>query len=166
MQAAILIDTQGYRANVGIVLTNEQGKVFWGKRVGQNAWQFPQGGIHPEETAEQAMYRELQEEVGLQSDDVKILAITPGWLRYRLPPTFIRHHIQPLCIGQKQKWFLLRLIVDDERINLNHSVKPEFDNWRWVHYWRPLKEVINFKKHVYRKALQHFLHYNNHSHSD
>lgn len=155
-KVTVLIDEHGFRSNVGIILTNTQGKVFWGRRIGQNAWQFPQGGMIENETPEQAMYRELHEEVGLLPEDVKILAITPRWLRYRLPAPLIRHHVQPLCIGQKQKWFLLRLITDEQRINLGHSVKPEFDDWRWVSYWYPLQGVINFKRRVYQQALQYF----------
>ncbi len=152
----MLIDAEGFRFNVGIILTNAQGKVFWGRRVGQNAWQFPQGGMQHDETPEQAMFRELHEEVGLSPEDVTVLAVTPGWMRYRLPSALIRHSITPLCIGQKQKWFLLRLVSDEQRICLNLSVKPEFDHWRWVNYWYPLREVISFKRRVYRKALHFF----------
>lgn len=151
-----MIDNQGFRSNVGIILTNNQGQVFWGRRVGQNAWQFPQGGILHDETPEQAMLRELYEEVGLLPEDITILAANPSWLRYRLPAPLIRHHMQPLCIGQKQKWFLVRLIAPETKITLDHSEKPEFDTWRWVNYWYPLKDVINFKRRVYQQALQYF----------
>lgn len=135
---------------------NQQGDVFWGRRVGQNAWQFPQGGICRDETPEQAMFRELHEEVGLMPEDVKILAVTPRWLRYRLPAPLVRQNVSPVCIGQKQKWFLLQLLTDDKRINLNQNSKPEFDSWRWVNYWYPMQSVINFKRRVYEKALRYF----------
>ena len=151
-----LIDESGFRPNVGIIILNKRGQVFWGRRVGQNAWQFPQGGISENETPEQAMFRELHEEVGLVPEDVKILSVTPRWLRYRLPAPFIRQHTSPRCIGQKQKWFLLQLVTDEERINLKLSIKPEFDEWRWVSYWYPMQEVINFKRRVYKQALRHF----------
>jgi len=105
-----VIDPDGFRPNVGIILTNDAGQVLWARRINQNAWQFPQGGINSNETPEQALYRELNEEVGLEQQDVKILACTRGWLRYRLPQRLVRTHSQPLCIGQKQKWFLLRLV--------------------------------------------------------
>jgi len=101
-----VIDSDGFRPNVGIILTNDQGQLLWARRVGgQDAWQFPQGGINDRETAEQALYRELHEEVGLRPHDVEILASTRGWLRYRLPERLVRHNSHPLCVGQKQKWY-------------------------------------------------------------
>ncbi|MFJ4608458.1 RNA pyrophosphohydrolase, partial [Pseudomonas atacamensis] len=111
-----MIDPDGFRPNVGIILTNDAGQVLWARRINQDAWQFPQGGINPEETPEDALYRELNEEVGLEREDVEILACTRGWLRYRLPQRLVRTHSQPLCIGQKQKWFLLRLISNEQRV--------------------------------------------------
>lgn len=150
-----VIDSDGFRPNVGIVLTNDQGQLLWARRVGgQDAWQFPQGGINERESAEQALYRELHEEVGLHPQDVEILACTRGWLRYRLPDRLVRHNSQPLCVGQKQKWFLLRLRSDESRISLNNGGRPEFDDWRWVSYWYPLGKVVSFKKDVYRRALK------------
>src|SRR5690625_2771250 len=114
-KVAPVIDADGFRPNVGIILTNDQGQLLWARRVGgQDAWQFPQGGIHEGESPEQALYRELHEEVGLRPEDVEVLACTRGWLRYRLPNRFVRHHSQPLCVGQKQKWFLLRLRRSEE----------------------------------------------------
>lgn len=149
-----VIDTDGFRLNVGIILSNQDGKLFWAKRIGQDAWQFPQGGMKAHETVEQAMYRELTEEVGLTRDHVKILGVTQSWLSYRLPPHLIRHHSRPLCIGQKQRWFILRLIGSETDVRLNLSRHPEFDGWRWVNYWQPLQEVVTFKRQVYEKALR------------
>ncbi|MEZ5490091.1 MAG: RNA pyrophosphohydrolase [Gammaproteobacteria bacterium] len=149
-----MIDEEGFRANVGIVICNKQGSLLWAKRIGQDAWQFPQGGIKPGESLEDALYRELNEEVGLQEQHVKILHQTEDWLRYRLPRNFIRRHSLPVCIGQKQKWFLLGLEVAEQEIDLARSTQPEFDAWRWVEYWHPLSEVIDFKREVYRQALQ------------
>ena len=148
-----MIDSQGFRYNVGIVICNNQGQLLWAKRIKQSAWQFPQGGIREAETLEQAMYRELNEEVGLNDRDVKILYKTANWLHYRLPNNFIRYHADPLCIGQKQKWFLLSLESDESQVELSNSVDPEFDDWCWVNYWYPVKKVIEFKRDVYRKAL-------------
>ncbi len=149
-----MIDRDGFRANVGIILTNDRTEVFWARRVGgANAWQFPQGGIKPDETPEMAMYRELHEEVGLKPEHVELIGNTRKWLRYRLPKRFIRHHQKPLCIGQKQIWFILRLITDEENVDLYQAQKPEFDHWQWVDYWHPLDEIVSFKKDVYRKAL-------------
>ncbi|MDJ0833865.1 MAG: RNA pyrophosphohydrolase [Gammaproteobacteria bacterium] len=149
-----MIDSDGYRSNVGIILSNHDGRVLWARRMGQDAWQFPQGGINEEEDAEQAMYRELWEEVGLHPDDVRILAATNSWLRYKLPKRMVRRHSQPVCIGQKQKWFLLRLTGHEQRLNLEVSEKPEFEEWKWVDYWYPIDHVVYFKKRVYRCALQ------------
>ena len=150
-----VIDSDGFRANVGIVLANDQGQVLWARRVGgRDAWQFPQGGIDSGESPEQALYRELHEEVGLSRDAVEILGTTRGWLRYRLPQRFIRKGQKPLCIGQKQKWFLLRMLKDDAAVQLDQNVKPEFDHWQWVSYWYPLNQVISFKRDVYRRAMK------------
>jgi putative (di)nucleoside polyphosphate hydrolase len=148
-----VIDSDGYRPNVGIILTNRKGRLLWARRIRQNAWQFPQGGIRAEETPEQAMFRELEEEIGLQSQHVDVLGSTRGWLRYRLPERFIRRHQEPVCVGQKQVWFMLRLIGEERCVRLDLSDKPEFDNWRWVDYWHPLREVVPFKRTVYKKAL-------------
>ncbi len=135
---------------------NKDNHVLWARRIGQNAWQFPQGGIRKGETSEQALYRELQEEIGLSPESVKILARTDGWLKYDLPQNLIRQHQFPLCIGQKQVWFLLRLLTDDDAIKIDATDTPEFDDWRWVDYWHPLKEVVSFKKNVYNQALDFF----------
>ncbi len=149
-----MIDSQGFRANVGIILSNAEGGVFWARRIGQNSWQFPQGGIKPDETPEMAMYRELEEEVGLRPEHVELIGATSRWLRYRLPRHFVRRHQQPLCIGQKQIWFMLRLIGSEREVRLDRSGKPEFDSWRWVNYWYPVKQVVFFKRNVYRRALR------------
>ena len=151
-----VLDEDGFRPNVGIIVCNPSGRLLWTKRIGQDAWQFPQGGMQAGETFEEALYRELHEEVGLSAGDVSILGRTRGWLRYRLPERLIRRVPEPLCIGQKQKWFLLSLDSAESRIQLAHSDQPEFDDWRWVSYWEPLRKVIAFKREVYRKALTEF----------
>ena len=149
-----MIDSDGFRPNVGIILVNSLGQVLWARRCGQDAWQFPQGGINADETAEQAMYRELHEEIGLTKKDVEILGVTRGWLRYRLPKRMIRRNQFPLCIGQKQKWFMLCMLSHDEAVKIDCSDTPEFDGWRWVSYWYPVGQVVSFKKEVYRKAMR------------
>ena len=151
-----IIDQQGYRLNIGIIVINQNNQVLWAQRYNQRAWQFPQGGVQKGEKLIQALYRELHEELGLQPEDVIIEDSTPGFLSYKLPARLIRHDNHPLCIGQKQKWFLLRLISDDSAIKLDSSVKPEFQGWSWVPYWYPLRYVVSFKRDVYRKALKHF----------
>jgi putative (di)nucleoside polyphosphate hydrolase len=149
----MVINNKGYRLGVGIALANKDGRLFWGKRYGQkSAWQFPQGGILPYETLEETMYRELHEEVGLKSDDVEILGVTERWLHYKLPVNMRRYFQEPLCIGQKQKWFLLRLLTDDSQICLEQE-SPEFDLWKWVDYWYPVDNVVFFKRQIYNQAL-------------
>ncbi len=148
-----MIDFQGYRSNVGIILCNEQGHVFWAKRTGVDSWQFPQGGIERGEDVEQAMFRELSEETGLERQHVKIIARTRYWLKYKLPEQYVRRNSRPICIGQKQIWYLVQLIGNDTHINLARDMDPEFDAWHWVEYWEPLKSVVYFKRRVYRKAL-------------
>ncbi len=148
-----MIDSKGYRPNVGIILCNDEGRVFWAKRVGVNSWQFPQGGINPNEDPEAAMYRELWEETGLQQHHVQLLGRTRYWLRYQLPDRYVRKHSLPLCIGQKQIWYILRLIAPDSNVCFDHCVNPEFDGWRWVDYWEPLQDVVYFKRRVYHKAM-------------
>ena len=150
-----MIDSDGFRPNVGIILTSRQGGVLWARRVGgQDAWQFPQGGINADEAPEAALFRELHEEVGLCERDVDIVGVTRGWLRYRLPKRLVRSHNDPVCIGQKQKWFLLQLNAPDSTIDINCEKKPEFDQWAWVTYWYPLSKVVSFKREVYRRALK------------
>ena len=143
-----MIDFDGYRPNVGIVICNRKGQVLWAKRYGQNSWQFPQGGINDNESAEQAMYRELYEEVGLQPKDVKVLYASKHWLRYKLPKRLLRYDSKPVCIGQKQRWFLLQLVGDEKNINMNTTKSPEFDGWRWVSFWYPVRQVEIGRAHV------------------
>jgi len=151
-----VIDDEGFRANVGIILSNCDGKVFWGKRIGQTSWQFPQGGIDEGETPLEAMFRELHEETGLLEKHVQVMGETQDWLRYRLPNKMIRRCSSSgkVCVGQKQRWFLLRLICEDSSVDLKACDVPEFDGWRWVNYWLPAKEVVYFKRRVYERALQ------------
>jgi putative (di)nucleoside polyphosphate hydrolase len=135
-------------------LSNPQGQLLWARRIGQDAWQFPQGGMRSDETPAEAMYRELAEEVGLHPEHVELMGATRGWLRYRLPRQFIRRKSRPVCIGQKQVWFMLRMLCADRDVCLDQTENPEFDRWRWVDYWRPLDEVVAFKRNVYKKALR------------
>ena len=147
------IDAEGYRANVGIILANSDNRLLLGGRVGAKGWQFPQGGMLEGEDPEEAMFRELHEEIGLVESDVDVLSVTSDWLRYKLPDKFVRRNSKPLCIGQKQRWFLLRLTADDDALRFDSCDKPEFDRTRWVQFWRPVNEVIYFKRRVYARAL-------------
>lgn len=152
-----MIDFDGYRPNVGIVICNKHGQVLWAKRFGQNSWQFPQGGINEGENIETAMYRELYEEVGLSKKDVRLLWASKYWLKYKLPKRLVRSDGPgPVCIGQKQRWFLLQLMCDESQINLKATKSPEFDGWRWVSFWYPVRQVVSFKRDVYRKVMKEF----------
>ncbi len=148
------IDAEGFRANVGIILANSADKLLLGGRIGARGWQFPQGGMLNGEEPEQAMYRELHEEVGLTEADVEVLNVSTDWLRYTLPEKFVRRRSLPLCIGQKQRWFMLRLVSDEGAIRFDRGDEPEFDRVRWVDFWRPVNEVIYFKRRVYVQALR------------
>lgn len=150
-----MIEPDGFRPNVGIVLMHENGRLFWARRVRRDGWQFPQGGINTDETPLGAMYRELREEVGLLPEHVEVLGATPGWLRYRLPPHAIRRRERLVCIGQKQVWFLLRFRGREDDLRLDLTDHPEFDGWRWVDFWYPLDHVVTFKRSVYAQALAH-----------
>jgi putative (di)nucleoside polyphosphate hydrolase len=148
-----MLDRNGYRPNVGIILVNRRNEVFWGKRIREHSWQFPQGGIKRGETPEQAMYRELNEETGLWPEHVRIIGRTRNWLRYDVPERWVRREWRGHYRGQKQIWFLLRMVGHDSDVSLRASSHPEFDAWRWNDYWVPLDTVIEFKRAVYEQAL-------------
>jgi len=148
------IDEEGFRANVGIILMRDDGRLFLGGRTGGRGWQFPQGGIRRDEPFREAMYRELEEEIGLGAGDVEFVAETSDWLRYRLPRQYLRRSGLPRCIGQKQRWALLRMRAADERLRFDATDEPpEFERFRWAEFWDPVREVVFFKREVYRAAL-------------
>ncbi|MGL4996058.1 MAG: RNA pyrophosphohydrolase [Deefgea sp.] len=148
-----MLDRDGYRPNVGIIIINQQNQVFWGKRVREHSWQFPQGGIKQGETPEQAMFRELAEEVGLLPQHVEIVGRTRDWMKYDVPTNWVRREWRGTYKGQKQIWFMLRLTGKDSDVCLRKTTHPEFDAWRWNEYWSPLDAVIEFKRGVYEAAL-------------
>lgn len=154
-----IFTNDGYRPNVGIVICNQSGQVFWARRINRDGWQFPQGGVSRNETLVDAMYRELQEETGLLRKQVKVVTHTKNWLHYDLPQRFLRHQRRKLKStpgfkGQKQVWFLLELLEDDSVVNLRSGLDtPEFDSWRWVEAKFALDNIVDFKRPVYKKAL-------------
>ena len=151
-----VVDPQGFRLSIGIILVNTDNKLFWARRIGKNIWQFPQGGIAKNETTEEALFRELREEVGLLKQDVKIVDKSKLWVQYLLPAKYIRNDTKPLVIGQRQKWYLLELFCSDKKIQLNNSNHPEFDAWMWADYWYPIENIVFFKKKIYKQVLQEF----------
>lgn len=148
-----MVDREGYRPNVGIVLVNGRNEVFLGQRVRDHRWQFPQGGIDYGETPLQAMYRELHEEVGLLPEHVRVMGRTRNWLRYDVPEQYLRPGSGGNFRGQKQIWFLLRMIGQDRDICLHATNHAEFDGWSWRRYWASMECAIEFKRDVYRMAL-------------
>lgn len=154
---ADVIDSDGFRLNVGIVIVNDAGQVFWARRVRHDGWQFPQGGINSDETPLEAMYRELEEETGLAPEHVDVLGSTLGWLKYRLPRRYVRIGQRPRCIGQKQVWYLLHFRGEERHLQLDAGASPEFDSWRWVDFWYPARNVVDFKQDVYERALRQFV---------
>ena len=154
-----MLDREGFRPNVGIILLNHKNQVFWGKRIRTHSWQFPQGGIDRGESPEQAMFRELHEEVGLKPDHVRVVARTRDWLRYEVPDRYIRRDARGHYKGQKQIWYLLQLLGHDWDLNLRATDHPEFDAWRWNDYWVPLEVVVEFKRGVYEMALTELARY-------
>lgn len=148
-----MLDKEGFRPNVGIVLLNQENRVFWGKRLRAHSWQFPQGGIERGESPQDAMFRELYEEVGLRPEHVQVVGRTQDWLRYEVPDRYIRRGARGHYRGQKQIWFLLKMMAEDWAVDLRASGHPEFDAWRWNDYWVPLHVVVQFKRNVYEMAL-------------
>ena len=149
------IDRDGYRKNVGIIVCNQVNQVLWARRIRHDGWQFPQGGIEPKESAADAAYRELYEEIGLSPEDVSLLGSTDKWLRYDVPyaPKVNYYRRSRSFRGQKQRWFLFKLESQDDHVRLDLTDSPEFDHWQWVDYWRPLQQIVEFKKSVYKRAL-------------
>ena len=157
----------GYRPNVGIVICNKNGMVFWARRIKRDGWQFPQGGVAKNETLQEAMYRELREETGLAHHQVRIISHTAKWIRYELPKSLRRRRTYlpnihqrgtPILFrGQKQVWFLLELVGDDSDFDLcAGDEQPEFDAWRWVDPDFVLENIVDFKRGVYRQIITQF----------
>ncbi len=132
---------------------NPGGKLLWCRRFGQDAWQFPQGGIEEGETPEMALYRELLEETGLQPYQVRLLGNTKDWLSYRIPKQYMRKRRDVICRGQTQMWYLLKLVNGEVNFEAGNTSQAEFDKCCWVDYWYPVEHVISFKREVYLQAL-------------
>ena len=145
---------KNYRKGVGIIVVNAKGQFFLGKRIGAEAWQFPQGGIDEGENPEEALYRELHEETGLIKDKVTIVTVSKKWLVYHIPHVYQRSNKK--YDGAMQKWFLLRLTGTNEDINLNAVDQAEFDAWKWADKKTAINSVIRFKKGVYASIFSEF----------
>lgn len=150
-----MIDLDKYRKCVGIMMLNNQGKVFVGQRFDSSieAWQMPQGGIDAGETPEQAMQREIMEEVG--TDKFEIIHKSDEWLYYDLPIELQKVLWNGKYLGQMQKWFLLRFTGTDEDINIATEI-PEFKDWQWVEPQQIIELIVDFKKDLYADILRKF----------
>ena len=151
------MDLSRHRPNVGVVLFNDRGKVWLGRRAdtpGPHNWQFPQGGIDRHEAPADAAMRELREETGARSVD--FLARTSDWLAYDFPPGHRRTRITERWIGQKQLWFAYRFIGDDTEFDLDAHDEVEFDTWRWASFDDALAAVVPFKRDIYRQVGEAF----------
>ena len=145
------------RSGVGIVVLNQEDKIFVARRIDnpKNFWQMPQGGIDEGEDFLTAAYRELKEETSITK--VELIKELDGFITYELPDHLLGIIWKGKYKGQKQKWFLLRLTCDDKDVDVLHSSHPEFDDWRWTSYWYPIRNVVSFKREVYRRALKELL---------
>jgi putative (di)nucleoside polyphosphate hydrolase len=144
-----------YRANVGAVLFNGNGRVFVARRAdlpdaegSAGGWQLPQGGIDPDEDPSAAVMRELAEEIG--TDSAEIIGEHPDWLTYDLPPHLVGAALGGRYRGQRQRWFALRFTGTDSDIRLDADPDPEFDAWRWVDLGELPALAVDFKRPIYR----------------
>ena len=146
-----------YRPCVGIMLLNRDGRVFVGQRLDTTleAWQMPQGGIDPDEDPKAAALRELEEETGIVSKKVEIIAEAPSELFYDLPPEMVGKVWNGKWRGQRQRWFLCRFLGDDDDIDLDAS-QPEFRTWRWSDPEDLVAMIVPFKKALYRDVIAAF----------
>lgn len=150
------VDKLPYRQGVGLVLFNPAGLVFVGRRIDSGeAWQFPQGGIDDGETPRQAALRELGEEIG--TDKADIIAETPDWLSYDLPANLVGKVWGGKYRGQRQKWFALKFLGQDDDIDLD-GPHPEFDAWRWVRLADTPDLIVPFKRGIYHDVVAAFRH--------
>lgn len=148
-------DFPGHRPNVGVVLFNRDGRVWYGRRVGYaDAWQFPQGGVDPGEDLEAAARRELAEETGVVS--VQQLGRTEGWLAYDFPADVLASPKGRGWKGQKQTWFAYRFLGEDSEIDLAAQGKPEFSAWRWGRLAEAPSLIVPFKRQAYEAVVRAF----------
>ncbi|WP_262694035.1 RNA pyrophosphohydrolase [Kordiimonas aquimaris] len=151
------MNTLPYRPCVGIMLINSEGRIFTGERIDTpGAWQMPQGGIDRGEQAEDAAYRELEEEIGVAADRVSIIKQTSNWLYYDLPPHLMGKAWGGKYRGQKQLWFKMSLHTKDTAINIA-TEHPEFGRWQWLEPDQVIAHIVDFKKDIYQQVLNELL---------
>lgn len=155
-----------YRPNVGVALFDREGRVLIARRLEDDGpevigpgyeWQMPQGGIDPQEDAEAAAFRELEEETGVAS--ATILGAHPDWLTYEFPPYSGPPHRLAAFRGQCQRWFAMRFTGEDAEIDVTRSTEAapqEFSEWRWERLETAVGLVVPFKREVYRSVAAAF----------
>jgi putative (di)nucleoside polyphosphate hydrolase len=150
------IDSLPYRKGVGLMILNKECKVFVGKRndVRQDAWQMPQGGVDDGESAEDAVFREMEEEIG--NNYGEIIACTKKEYSYEIPDYLIQKLWDGKYKGQNQRWYLLRYLGQDKDININASSESEFKDWKWLEIEELVHKIIPFKRTLYLNVIEEF----------
>ena len=151
------LSSLAYRPCVGLMVINAHKKILTGQRIGYSsiAWQMPQGGLENGENTLAAAYRELQEETSIQKHDTRLLAVSKKWLNYDLPAELVPKLWNGSYRGQKQKWFLMQFVGDDNDINLQTEM-PEFSQWRWSSKQQLINSIVPFKKKIYKNIIEEF----------
>ena len=141
------------RNGVGIIVLNKDNKILVAKRIdnSKNFWQMPQGGVDEGEDFLSAAYRELEEETSIKN--VELVKELDGMLTYELPTHLLGKIWKGKYRGQKQKWFIMRFLGNDDDINLKTD-KPEFLEWKWIDLSMITEVVVDFKKHVYNELQE------------
>tara|TARA_B100001057_G_scaffold88906_1_gene85097 strand:- start:1140 stop:1613 length:474 start_codon:yes stop_codon:yes gene_type:complete len=153
-------DPNDFRPNVGMMILSESNKIFVGKRIDHPSefWQMPQGGIDNDENPSIASLREMEEEVGLKKNKVELITQSSDWYYYYLPKDLAETMWKGKFKGQRQMWFLYKLIGSDQDINI-HTKHPEFSDWKWVNKDFLVPNIVPFKKKTYTKVLEEFKNY-------
>ena len=146
-----------YRSGVGIMLINQKKEIFVGKRIDNHSdsWQMPQGGLDAGESEDEAMFRELKEETGIDDFSVKVLHKSQGYLYYNLPYKLQKKFWGGKYLGQKQRWYLAEFIGDESSISVQ-TEKPEFSDWKWIAPDNIVDAIVAFKRGLYEEVIGEF----------
>ena len=148
--------TKQYRRCVGMMILNTKNEILVGRRLDHPSgyWQMPQGGIDKDEIPEEAVWREMMEEIG--TNKAKLLNTSSQWLNYDIPQnTLDTLPWGKIYVGQTQKWFVFRFTGQDSDINVG-TENPEFDEWKWAKYESLIDNIVPFKREIYKKVIEEF----------
>ena len=149
-----MIEQTIYRPCVAIIIVNKAGQVLWCRRKERNGWQFPQGGIDENENPEEAVWREMMEEIG--TNKAEIFKVSTQWINYDIPQeTLDKLPWGKKWIGQTQKWFIFKFTGQKTDINV-HTKNPEFSEWKWMSHTELIENAVPFKRKVYKTILNEF----------